>query len=262
MLVRHNTAHSPVKEAAGCRLGFESNPLPLCPVICLVGWRFLGPKCANTRDGDPPCLPPPTATASRACLYQAGSSECQHWRKPRSAMLTSELVGVPPLSLCLPLSLSLCLSLSLSLSLSPSPSLSLSLSLSLCLSLPLSLSLSLFVSLSLSLSLSVCLSLSFYLCVCVCQSINSNHAQHACTHTHTHTLSDSEGNKNQQITNVDTSAPGGTVGTSLQHPHQRSKKCWPSDEQATDSRGAVSRNHRHTFTHTQESSRNRQQHCR
>ena len=62
-------------------------------------------------------------------------------------------------------------------------------------------------------------------------------------HTHTHTLSDSEGNKNQQIPNVDTNAPGGTVGTSLQHPHQRSKKCWPSDEQATDSCGAVSRNH-------------------
>ena len=50
------------------------------------------------------------------------------------------------------------------------------------------------------------------------------------------------------------------MGTSLKHPHQRSKKCWPSDEQATDSSGAVSRNQRHTFTHTQESSRNRQQH--
>ena len=80
-----------------------------------------------------------------------------------------------------------------------------------------------------------------------------------CQQKTTHT-SDSEGNKNQQIPNVDTNAPGGTVGTSLQHPHQRSKKCWPSDEQATDSSGAVSRNHRHTFT--QESSSNRQQHCR
>ena len=50
------------------------------------------------------------------------------------------------------------------------------------------------------------------------------------------------------------------MDTSLQHPHQRSKKCWPLDEQATDSRGAVSRNHRHTCTHTQESSRNTHTH--
>ena len=50
------------------------------------------------------------------------------------------------------------------------------------------------------------------------------------------------------------------MGTSLKHPHQRSKKCWPSDEQATDSSGAVSRNQRHTFTHTQETHTHTQTH--
>ena len=64
--------------------------------------------------------------------------------------------------------------------------------------------------------------------------VNVRNLVRAHTHTHTHTLS--EGNKNQQITNVDTNAPGGTVGTSLQHPHQRSKN---AGAQTT-----------HTHTHT------------
>ena len=59
-----------------------------------------------------------------------------------------------------------------------------------------------------------------------------------CRHTHTHTLS--IGNKNQQIANADTNAPGGTVGE---------PKCWRSDKQASETAMVLHTEHTHTHTH-------------
>ena len=50
-----------------------------------------------------------------------------------------------------------------------------------------------------------------------------------CKHTHTHTHTLTEGDKNQQISNADTSAPGGTMGTKSPASSFDEQKWWCSD---------------------------------